>query len=125
MEPDPDTFDPVRDTASALLSSVGLLAGPGAVDAFCAAVQESQKPQWDSVRVMMVCRVDPVPGEAGPDGEFPPHTVGYDMVPVTAQGDMMMAIVPTLDGRSGKIRSAAVGAAYVMGWAYGKWEMTQ
>ena len=119
--------DPVRDTATHLLGAAGLGWMVGGVDSFIAGYEESQRPEWDNCRLFLIVRIDPMPPEdipdKWPDGIFPPHKHIHDLVPVTATGDMMAPIVPRLNGRPGKIRSADLGKAYVMGWAYGKWEM--
>lgn len=124
---DEDMIDPIRDTATHQLITAGMPALEGHVESFMAGYAESQKPQWDNCRLFLIVRIDPLAPEDIPDhcpaGQFPPHEHNHDLVPITATGDMMAPIVPKLDGRVGVIRSADVGKAYVMGWAYGKWEM--
>ena len=122
---EPDTIDPIRDTARHQLAAAGMNPDvEGHIDAFVTGYHESQEPKWDNVRMMMVFRVDPAEPDS-PSAEFPPHIHSYDLVPVTATGDMMAAHIPKFFGRPGKVRSAVTGAAYVFGWSYGKWEMTQ
>lgn len=125
------SIESVRATATQQLTAAGMKPALGAgamtdglVQGFAAGYYESQKPEWDNVRLLLIARIEPCESDPeDPPGEFPPHWHIFELVPVTATGDMLAPITPKMDGKVGKVRSADVGRAYLMGWAYGKWEM--
>lgn len=99
----------------------------GRMLAFIAGHGESQRPEWDNCRLLLIMCIDPVADDDIPDhilaNEFPPHWHRFDLVPVSSTGQMMAPIVPRIGSKVGKVRDADVGRAYMLGWAYGKWRI--